>query len=335
MMGGTKTAEILLDDPEVVETSAEGGESTVQLSGTMFADGLNANAWGLTEEGARSIAASLEGADLTAGHPAVVGYGFTRSIHEDRGKPIGVVEDTAVQEVASAMMSDVGGGYTAEYTATVQSPSYAEDFRNGLMIGGDYGVSIGITADDDDAVCSITGKPWSESQYSRGEEVDGDIAGPLYNGGNGDHLAVVYVPAWGEADAEVNANAASDANVMFARSADEFFGQPRNSGENHEEAFETRPDFEEGDIVRWQAIRDAYGEVVHNPDEPQEIVMVDLHEMSGGQLEPTGDTLTAGVDDLLHFDVEEASVSEASGSEASSLQVAIEKSEETELQLEL
>ncbi|QLG30167.1 hypothetical protein HUG10_21505 (plasmid) [Halorarum halophilum] len=229
-MGDPQTAEILLDTPEVVvESAAEDGTRSVKLVGTMFADGLNANAWGLTEKGAKAIASSLEGADLTAGHPDVVGYGFTRSIHDGPGKPIGTVASTGVQYFEGAMMAASGGGYSAEYEAEVTSPAYAEDFEQGLMIGGDYGVSIGITAADEDAICSIDGENFAECKHYRGEEVDGKIAGPLYDAGEADHLAVVYVPAWEEADAEVNANAA-----MLASSADEFFGQPFD--EKHQQA---------------------------------------------------------------------------------------------------
>jgi|GEM_PF-3917957 len=231
-MGDPQTAEILLDTPEVVvETAADGDTvESVKLVGTMFADGLNANAWGLTEKGAKAIASSLEGEDLTAGHPPVVGYGFTRSIHDGPGKPIGSVTDTGVQFFQAAMMADVGGGYTAEYEAEVTSPAYAEDFQQGLMIGGDYGVSIGITARDEDAICSIDGEVFAECKHFRGEEVDGKIAGPLYDAGEADHLAVVYVPAWEEADSEV-----TDANAaMLASTADEFFGQPFDATSNQQ-----------------------------------------------------------------------------------------------------
>jgi len=232
-MGGPQTAEILLETPDVVESASEDGESEVRLSGTMFTDALNANAWGLTERGAENIASSLEGADLTAGHPPVKGYGFTRSIHDGPGHPIGEVADTGVQFFQSAMMADVGGGYSASYEATVTNAGYADDFRKGLMIGGDYGVSIGITAEDTDAFCSVCGEVFAECKHYRGEDIDGQVAGPLYDDGNADHLAVVYVPAWGEADAELQSAAyAGGQQPMLASCADEFFGQPYDEPQN-------------------------------------------------------------------------------------------------------
>lgn len=245
MMGGPTTAEILLETPDVVESAAEDGESDVQLSGTAFTNGLNKNAWGLTEQGAEAIASSLEGADLTAGHPPVRGYGFTRSIHDGPGKPIGEVAATDVQFFQGAMMADLGGGYTASYEASVTNEGYAEDFRNGLMIGGDYGVSIGIQAEDTDAICSVCDSVFAECKHYRGEDVDGDVAGPLYTDGSADHLAVVYVPAWDEADAEVDEGAAyaGGTQPMLASTADEFFGQPYD--EPRDEAAQTDDSEEE------------------------------------------------------------------------------------------
>lgn len=327
MMDGAQTAEILLETPDVVETASEDDseEWSVKLAGTMFADGLNANAWGLTEKGAESIATSLEGTDLTAGHPPVKGYGFTRSIHDGPGKPIGEVASTDVQFFEGAMMADLGGGYSANYEATVTNPSYAQDFSQGLMIGGDYGVSIGITAEDTDAVCSVCGSVFAECKHYRGEDVDGDVAGPLYQAGEADHLAVVYIPAWEEADSEVEdqASYAGGQQPMLASTADEFFGQRLIAGSHqecdhsdcdhdHEQAFESRDPWEEGDLVQWQAIQDAYGMIAHNPESNPDVVMVDLHEMVDGELQYTGDTLTAGPDDLVQFDPDMASASDAS-----------------------
>lgn len=225
-MGSPQTAEILLETPEVSVEQAEDGEEKVSLSGTMFHEGLNANAWGMTQRGANAIASSIEGADLTAGHPRVHGYGFTRSIHEGPGKPIGEVSTTEVVEVEGATMEDVGGHYSAYYESEVLSKTYADDFRDGLMIGGDYGVSVGIVASDEDAICSVCSSNFAECKHVRGEEVEGQVAGPLYDDGEADHLAVVYVPAYENADIENVSGTAAASDTMLATTADEFFGQP-------------------------------------------------------------------------------------------------------------
>lgn len=323
MMGDPQTAEILLDTPEVrVEAAGEDGaneeaERTVKLAGTMFADGLNANAWGLTEKGAQAIASSLEGADLTAGHPDVVGYGFTRSIHDGPGKPIGDVAATEVQFFEGAMMADVGGGYSASYEAEVTAASYADDFEKGLMIGGDYGVSIGITAQDEDATCSVCSENFAECKHFRGEDVDGQIAGPLYNSGEADHLAVVYVPAWQEADSDV-------AGAAQYASADEFFGQQFDGKEDQHQHADNSPDngthdldstteqsmaslpYEEGDLVEWHGLPQLFGMVEHI-DEERMVTMVGIHMDVDGELVPTGYTFTAGYGDVVPRGTQEES----------------------------
>lgn len=338
-MGDPQTAEILLDTPEVrVEDASkhiddEEAERTVMLAGTMFADGLNANAWGLTEEGAQAIASSLKGADLTAGHPDVVGYGFTRSIHDGPGKPIGDVAATEVEFFEDAMMADVGGGYSASYEATITAATYADDFEKGLMVGGDYGVSIGITAQDEEAECSVCGDNFAACTHARGEDVDGQVAGPLYNSGEADHLAVVYVPAWKEADSDV-------AGAVQYASADEFFGQQFDDKHDHdhdhdydhtqntstgndqhqnadnqqypdtethslesissmttEQSIASLP-YEDGDLVEWHGLPELFGMVEHI-DSERMVTMVGIHSDVDGELVPTGYTYTAGYGDVV------------------------------------
>jgi hypothetical protein len=200
-------------------------------------------------------------------------------------------------------MADAGGNYTADYEADVQSERYSEDFQNGLMIGGDYGVSIGITAEDDDAVCSVCQAVFSECKHRRGEEVNGNIAGPLYTDGEGDHLAVVYVPAWDEADANVDANAAGQA--MLAKSADEFFGQPFDSepdtsGSAAQETAAEPVSFGEGDLVEYIGYPQLFGQVV-TIDTERNVAMVERHEEQDGDLVTMGHTYTAGYDDLVPY----------------------------------
>lgn len=58
---------------------------------------------------------------------------------------------------------------------------------------------------------------------------------------------------------------------------------------------------EEGDMVEWQANPDMYGEVVHNPD-GRDIVMVEVYTTEDGDQVSTGHTLTAGYADVVSRD---------------------------------
>ena len=225
---GVTTAEILLEPPELTVESAERGAPSVALSGTMFHEGLNLNAWGLTEDGANAIASSIMGEDLTAGHPPIRGFGFTRSIHSGPGQPIGTVSDTDITFIDEAVMADAGGAYTATYSADVLSPLYATDLSNGLMRSDDYGVSIGITAHDDDALCSVCRANFAKCKHYRGEEVEGQVAGPLYFDAEADHLALVYIPAYERASID-SVEGASIAT------ADAFFGGRYDVDETQED----------------------------------------------------------------------------------------------------
>jgi hypothetical protein len=222
--------------PEVaVEQADDGGDDVVLLEGTAIHDGINRNAWGLTEQGAHAIADSLVGDDLTASHPPLKGDRYVRSMHGGQGAPIGEVIATEVVSADDAMLRD--GGYTVKYTASILDPTAKQQFKAGLRTGDDYGVSVGIYGNPEDAVCSVCRDQMTACDHDRFQEVevdvdgdgggggsqdaaDGDqdqaqdqdqetvtqIAGPLYNDGESDHLASVFLPAYDGADAAVAAD---------------------------------------------------------------------------------------------------------------------------------
>lgn len=234
--GGTQPMPVAVlssQSPEVrVEEAAEGeGEQRVFLEGTMFHDGLNKNAWGLTESGAEEIAEDLLGRDLVASHPPVKNGRYDRAMTDGPGFPIGEVVDTQVVTVDEAMLD--GGEYTAQYVAEVKDPVYATRYRAGQYDGDDYSVSIGIYGDPEAATCSVCANDMNgdECGHERFDEVeveqaDGDtetkIAGPLYDSGKSDHLAAVYMAAYDGATAEVDSasvEAASDGGLEAASAA--------------------------------------------------------------------------------------------------------------------
>ena len=202
--------------PDVAVETDDDGDDHVYVEGTAFHDGLNKNAWGLTEQGARAIADSLVGCDHTASHPALRQAGdaarYDRPVHGGQGAPIGEVVSTEVVTADEAMLRD--GGYTVKYISEIKDETAKQRYRNGLLTGDGYGVSVGIYGNPDAAVCSVCTDQMAECDHDRFDEVvrddaDGDgepetqIAGPLYDEAESDHLASVYLPAYDDADASV------------------------------------------------------------------------------------------------------------------------------------
>lgn len=201
---------------EVRVEEAADGEERVFVEGTMFHDGLNSNHWGLTESGAKAVADSLVGRDYTAAHPPLRGTVYDRAIDAGQGAPIGTVTQAHVIELDTASLD--GGQYTASYETEVLDPTFKDRLANGLATGDGYGVSIGVYANPEEAVCSVCrGEMASDNcEHSRGEKVeieaDGEtveqVAGPLYPDAQADHLAHVWRPAYDGTTAEVDTSAA-------------------------------------------------------------------------------------------------------------------------------
>lgn len=216
------------DAPSVRVESAsdDGGDDNVLIEGVAYHSGLNRNAWGLTKEGAQQIADSLVGCDVTASHPPLRQNRYDRSVHGGQGAPIGEVATTEVVTADEAMLDD--GEYTVRYIAEIQDPTAKERFESGLLTGDEYGVSVGIYGNPDDAECSVCRDQMAECEHDRFEEVevegddatDGDtetvVAGPLYNDGESDHLASVFLPAYDNADASVASAVAGDSAAQTA-----------------------------------------------------------------------------------------------------------------------
>lgn len=219
--------------PEVaVERGDDGQVDRVMLSGTMYHDGLNRNAWGLTETGAKRISDDLVGRDHVASHPMLRGAVYDRSITDGPGFPIGTVTDTSVTAIEGAMLD--GGEYTAEYVTEITDPVYATRYAEGVYDGEDYSVSIGIYGDPEAAECSVCSNPMQgdDCDHSRGEEVATDegepeIAGPLYGDGEADHLASVYMAAYEGADADVSAASAEFASDRVTATSGSFERVPQ------------------------------------------------------------------------------------------------------------
>jgi len=79
------------------------------------------------------------------------------------------------------------------------------------------------------------------------------------------------------------------------------------------------PEWEEGQLVRWQAKPDFFGQIVH-VDEKTHKVMVEVHEMNNGQLESTGFTVSAGYSDLMPMNTDASAEKDMEEMSAAELQ---------------
>jgi len=69
-------------------------------------------------------------------------------------------------------------------------------------------------------------------------------------------------------------------------------------------------EWEEGDMVQWQSTPEKVGEVVHNPDD-EDTVMVEVYDDENGELEPTGHTESVGPGDIVDMEKSESVLSRA------------------------
>ncbi len=168
-------------DLEVNETTAmieaSTGQTIIEIKGVAFHDGFNKNNWSLTNEGAKMTAMQMEGADLTLNHPDPnpLGPGFGRATEGLDKSNVGYIK-------SATYLPKTDGGYEVRYIAHVTQPELFDILESGIYtLKEDYGVSIGgsgvpVKADDDGIVF--------------GEDFTFD------------HLAIVYRPAYPQANIE-------------------------------------------------------------------------------------------------------------------------------------
>ena len=168
-------------DLQVNETTAmieaSTGQTIIEIKGVAFHDGFNKNNWSLTNEGAKMTAMQMQGADLTLNHPDPnpLGPGFGRATEGLDKSNVGYIK-------SATYLPKTNGGYEVRYIAHVTQPELFDVLESGLYtLKEDYGVSIGgsgvpVKADDDGIVF--------------GEDFTFD------------HLAIVYRPAYPQANIE-------------------------------------------------------------------------------------------------------------------------------------
>ena len=162
---------------EEIETRIEAstGKTIMRISGVAFTDGVNKNSWGIRPALAKRLADEMIGADVTLNHPKAEMGRFTRNMD-------GGTNEAVVGEVTEASYHERKGGYVVRYVAEVVRPELFSALESG------YGVSIGGTGIPSEVIEAkeAGGRPtmWFADDFAF------------------DHLAIVYRPAYKEANIE-------------------------------------------------------------------------------------------------------------------------------------
>jgi len=158
-------------------TVGANSKSVVLIEGVAFHNGLNKNNWELGPDAARSVAEQMVGADLTLNHPATNDMGFGRNMN-------GGVDEAVVGVVTYAEFVELPNAeWIVRYRAEVHRAELFEALESGMWLRPDYGVSIGGYGVPDTLDAS-TGVASFNSDFTL------------------DHLAIVYKPAYPDANIE-------------------------------------------------------------------------------------------------------------------------------------
>ena len=186
---------------EEIETRIEAstGKTIMRISGVAFTDGVNKNSWGIRASLAERLADEMVGADVTLNHPKAEMGRFTRNMD-------GGTNEAVVGEVTQASYHKREGGYVVRYVAEVVRPELFSALESGLYLRSEYGVSIGGT-----------GIP---SEVIEAKEAGGRPTMWFADDFDFDHLAIVYRPAYKEANIE---------KVEKVEASETFMYQPEGS----------------------------------------------------------------------------------------------------------
>ena len=174
------TCDIEIDNIET-RIEASTGKTVMRISGVAFTDGVNKNSWGIRPALAKRLADEMVGADVTLNHPKAEMGRFTRNMD-------GGTNEAVVGEVTEATYHERKGGYVVRYVAEVVRQELFSALESGLYLRPEYGVSIGGT-----------GIP---SEVIEAEEAGGRPTMWFADDFDFDHLAIVYRPAYREANIE-------------------------------------------------------------------------------------------------------------------------------------
>tara|TARA_R110000822_G_scaffold27401_17_gene81879 strand:- start:2606 stop:4276 length:1671 start_codon:yes stop_codon:yes gene_type:complete len=208
------TCDIQIDSIEA-RIEASTGRSIMRISGIAFTSGLNKNSWGIRPELASRLTAKMIGSDVTLNHPKAEMGRFRRNMD-------GGVDEATVGVVTEASYHATEKGYEVRYVAEVHRTELFASLESGLWMRPEYGVSIGGTGIPTEIIEADEngGRPtmWFADEFEF------------------DHLAIVYRPAYPDANIETAEKVIATETFKCQTTSSTDYSKVKNMTEEHIES---------------------------------------------------------------------------------------------------
>ena len=208
------TCDIQIDSIEA-RIEASTGRSIMRISGIAFTSGLNKNSWGIRPELASRLTAKMIGSDVTLNHPKAEMGRFRRNMD-------GGVDEATVGVVTEASYHATEKGYEVRYVAEVHRTELFASLESGLWMRPEYGVSIGGTGIPTEIIEADEngGRPtmWFADEFEF------------------DHLAIVYRPAYPDANIETAEKVIATETFKCQTASSTDYSKVKNMTEEHIES---------------------------------------------------------------------------------------------------
>ena len=208
------TCDIQIDSIEA-RIEASTGRSIMRISGIAFTSGLNKNSWGIRPELASRLTAKMIGSDVTLNHPKAEMGRFRRNMD-------GGVDEATVGVVTEASYHATEKGYEVRYVAEVHRTELFASLESGLWMRPEYGVSIGGT-----------GIP---TEIIEADENGGRPTMWFADDFEFDHLAIVYRPAYPDANIETAEKVIATETFKCQTTSSTDYSKVKNMTEEHIES---------------------------------------------------------------------------------------------------
>lgn len=233
----------------------------------------------------RNAASTLEGKPLVRDHQNNTDgrVGTVTEAHYREG--VGVLYEAEIAPHYEQLAQDIAAGIQEVSARAYHDPvdELEEDDETGAL------VATNIIFDN----LSVVSQGAAPSNTANIGDFDPETAVAMAQGPQGDAVATL--------ESNVDRDALPDdtaENRPRTEPAPDMSDMPKSM-------MDDTPEWEEGDMVRWQIEPDLFGKIVHVDDE-KHVAMVEIMGMESGEMTSTGFTITAGFSDIKPMKVPES-----------------------------